>query len=170
MVLWMVAWNRFHSSDTGSLTSFLSLPTFRFNPGYPYRFNFFSSFTLSSFPLERKIKKFEIDRSRIARRKPIDPSQRSKLSILIKIKNTYMFRKYSQVLNIYIYREEIKIKYNSLFNCHFYFIHLFSSESWLWNEISLYICVFKFTIHANAVLDRDQRNEPAEPVKCLSIH
>lgn len=113
MVLWMVAWNRFHSSDTGSLTSFLSLPTFRFNPGYPYRFNFFSSFTLSSFPLERKIKKFEIDRSRIARRKPIDPSQRSKLSILIKIKNTYMFRKYSQVLNIYIYiyRGEIKIKY-----------------------------------------------------------
>lgn len=111
MVLWMVAWNRFHSSDTGSLTSFLSLPTFRFNPGYPYRFNFFSSFTLSSFPLERKIKKFEIDRSRIARRKPIDPSQRSKLSILIKIKNTYMFRKYSQVLNIYIYKEEIKIKY-----------------------------------------------------------
>lgn len=111
MVLWMVAWNRFHSSDTGSLTSFLSLPTFRFNPGYPYRFNFFSSFTLSSFPLERKIKKFEIDRSWIARRKPIDPSQRSKLSILIKIKNTYMFRKYSQVLNIYIYKEEIKIKY-----------------------------------------------------------
>lgn len=107
MVLWMVAWNRFHSSDTGSLTSFLSLPTFRFNPGYPYRFNFFSSFTLSSFPLERKIKKFEIESQEENR--SIRPNDRNypfwlKLKIHICLENIVRFW-------IYIYREEIKIKY-----------------------------------------------------------
>lgn len=65
----------------GSLTSFLSLPTFRFNPGYPYRFNFFFLFLFYPFVFsEYKIKNL----------KSIEEEKRSKLSILIKIKNIYI--------------------------------------------------------------------------------
>lgn len=112
MVLWMVAWNRFHSSDTGSLTSFLSLPTFRFNPGYPYRFNFFSSFTLSSFPSNVKLKNLKsIDLESQEENRSIRPNDRNypfwlKLKIHICLENIVRFWIY-----IYIYRGEIKIKY-----------------------------------------------------------